>query len=314
MPSSASRFSSRARLAKAYSDPRTPRRQRMSQNVSTPACCSALKNAASLKPYTPIVTSFIPNQFLRSAFPVFIFPRGVTLPGSKGGLAEQVHLPFRQPHDHLRLREHAAVLVYVADGDAGGGQRLADQFAAMALLRLALAAHQRCAALLLEGLSQPLDSALESCLGADFAVIHLAVRVTSGILGLAAERVAHEQIVDARALDMILEQVFRELRFELRVRRGAHVNEILDAVLLERRQELLQRARAVANREKRLAALARRRRRPLLFAAIHGKQYMVFRRLEKKLSSRSGITCRGVRETRPSDRKSTRLNYSHANI
>ena len=37
MPSSASRFCRRALLAKAYSEPRTPRRQRMSQNVSTPA-------------------------------------------------------------------------------------------------------------------------------------------------------------------------------------------------------------------------------------------------------------------------------------
>src|ERR1035437_3417613 len=69
---------------------------------------------------------------------------------------------------------------------------------------------------------------------------------------------------------MILEQVFRELRFEFRVRRRADINKVLDAVRLERRQELIQRARAVANREKRLpAALARRRRRPLLVTAIH---------------------------------------------
>src|ERR1035437_1592515 len=134
MPSSASRFSSRARLAKAYSAPRTPRRQRMSQNVSTPACCSASKNAASLKPYTPIVTSFIPipRQVFLSAFPIFILPRGVTLPGGKGSLPEKVHRPFRQPDDHLRLREQAAALVDMADGDTGGGQRLADHLAAVA--------------------------------------------------------------------------------------------------------------------------------------------------------------------------------------
>src|ERR1019366_9054793 len=122
------------------------------------------------------------------------------------------------------------------------------------------------------GFSEPLDSALERRLGADLVVIHLAVSVASGVLGLATEYVAHEQVVDARALDMILEQIFRELRFELRVRRGAHVNQVLNAVRLERRQELLQRARAVANCEKRLlAALARRHCRPLLVTAIHDK-------------------------------------------
>src|SRR5208282_3411759 len=215
--------------------------------------------------------NFIPNPGLAllSAFLPFIPPRGVTLPGSKRSLPEQVHLPLREPIDHLGLRQQAAVLVNVADRNPGSGEGLADQFAAMALLRPALAAHQRHAALQLEGLSEPLDSALEKRLRADLVVIHLAVRVTYWVLGLPAERVAHEHVVDARAFDMVLKKVSRELRSELRVRRGANVNEILDVASLKRRQELRQRARPVANREKRVAAARfRRHRRPRLFTAF----------------------------------------------
>ena len=49
----------------------------------------------------------------------------------------------------------------------------------------------------------------------------------------------------------VLEQVPGELRFELGERRGAHVHQILDPVRLQARQKLVERARAVADGEKR---------------------------------------------------------------
>ena len=196
-------------------------------------------------------------------------PRRVALMCSEGR-PEQVHLPLGEPVDDLRLREQAAVLVNVADGNAGSGQRLADHLAAVALLRPALAAHQSHAVLLLEGLAEPLEALLEPGLGADLVVIHLALSVAGGVLGLTAQGVSHEQVTKARALDMILEQILGELRLELRVGRSADINEILDAIGLEGSEKLLQRARAVANREKRVPiARVRSQRRPILFTAVH---------------------------------------------
>ena len=69
--------------------------------------------------------------------------------------------------------------------------------------------------------------------------------------GLAAQGVAHENVSQPRALHVVLEQVLGELRLELGERRGAHINQILDAIRLKHRQELVERARAVADGEKR---------------------------------------------------------------
>ena len=149
------------------------------------------------------------------------------------------------------LREHPSILVNVPHRDARRREGLADELAAMAILRPALAAHECRAPPLLERFPEPLDSRLEERLRAHFVVIHLAVGMAGRVPGLAAQRVAHEHVSQPGALDVVLEQVLGELRLELGERRRAHINQILDTVRLEHRQELVERARAIADREQR---------------------------------------------------------------
>ena len=56
--------------------------------------------------------------------------------------AKQVHLALGEPVDDLGLRQQPVVFVDVADGDADRRECLADEFAAVTLLRASLAAQQ----------------------------------------------------------------------------------------------------------------------------------------------------------------------------
>ncbi len=57
IPADSSDACSRVALAKAYADPRIPRRARMSMNRSAPASLSASIKVRSLNPYAPIVST-----------------------------------------------------------------------------------------------------------------------------------------------------------------------------------------------------------------------------------------------------------------
>jgi hypothetical protein len=153
--------------------------------------------------------------------------------------------------DDVSLPAQRIVLVDVCDRDAQFDQRGRDQLAAMAHLRLALAAHQDHPPLLAERRSDPLQPRAVERFLLHLRIHDLVVLVAVTILGLAAQLIAEENVADGVLAQMRFERVFRELRLEARVRCGAHIEHEFNMIALKDAHEIVQRAAAVADGEDR---------------------------------------------------------------
>ena len=126
-------------------------------------------------------------------------------------------------------------------------QRRADEFAAMALFRFPFATHQDNAALLRESIAEAFNPPLivRRCL--HLLVVNFSVHVTRFIIGMPAEGIAHEDIVNPVSVQCRCQSVFGKLRFVARIRRRTHVNEIRDLVQAQHLHERSDRTASVAD-------------------------------------------------------------------
>ena len=85
----------------------------------------------------------------------------------------------------------------MADGDGNGRERLPDQVSAVACFRFTFGAHQGHAQLLAVCFLHAFQTGLEGGGLAHFGVIDTAVGVAGGVVRLAAERIAHEDVTNA---------------------------------------------------------------------------------------------------------------------
>src|SRR5690606_34231823 len=103
--------------------------------------------------------------------------------------------------------------VDVQHGDVRFGQRLADELAAMTVLRLQLAAHDRYLQVLFRCALQSSNTSLIAWLKLQFGIIDTSIRrVALGIVRESAEQITHVNVSDIVLGQGLFKRGFREVR------------------------------------------------------------------------------------------------------
>ena len=132
--------------------------------------------------------------------------------------AKQKYLSFCQTLNDVILRLLLVVFVNMNHGEILCRERCSDQFASMAVLRLSFATHESNTLLLSKGCLETFNSPLIDFGILYLFVIHLPFRIiTSFVIRVPAQRVAHKHIPDPVLLQLHLQSLFGEFGFIARI-------------------------------------------------------------------------------------------------